>query len=81
MIKQYTKKPVQIEAVQWTGNNYGEVEEFVGMNCEVLCGYLLINTLEGTHMANEGDYIIKGINGKFYPCKPDIFEQTYDEVI
>ena len=40
----------------------------------------MINTLEGLMMANVGDYIIKGVQGEFYPCKPDIFEQTYEEV-
>lgn len=43
-------------------------------------GKLLIETLEGTMEASQGDYIIKGINGEFYPCKPDIFEKTYEEV-
>ena len=42
---------------------------------------IAINTLEGEHIANYGDYIIKGVQGEFYPCKPDIFEQTYEEVI
>ncbi|WP_286674643.1 hypothetical protein [Clostridium sp. ZBS3] len=43
-------------------------------------GGLFIETLEGRMLANEGDFIIKGVNGEFYPCKPDIFEKTYDEV-
>ena len=42
---------------------------------------IAINTLEGTMMVNYGDYIIKGVNNEFYPCKPDIFKQTYEEVI
>jgi hypothetical protein len=41
---------------------------------------LLINTLEGQHLARQNDYIIKGVNGEFYPCKPDIFEKTYEQV-
>ena len=41
---------------------------------------LLIPTLEGLHLANPNDWIIKGVKGEFYPCKPDIFEATYDEV-
>jgi hypothetical protein len=41
---------------------------------------LKIKTLEGTHLARQGDYIIKGVSGEFYPCKPDIFEQTYERV-
>lgn len=44
-------------------------------------GELLIRTLEGTMKASEGDYIIRGVAGEFYPCKPDIFEETYEEVI
>ena len=42
--------------------------------------YMGIKTLEGTHVCSEGDYIIKGVQGEFYPCKPDIFEQTYEQV-
>lgn len=42
--------------------------------------YMYIETLEGTMKASVGDYIIKGVNGEFYPCKPDIFEKTYEEV-
>lgn len=79
MIKQYTKKPVTIEAVQWTGDNLEEVEKFTDLQASVVCGQLIIPTLEGTHIASEGDYIIKGIKGEFYPCKPDIFEQAYEE--
>ena len=45
-----------------------------------LVSTLCIYTLEGSHQANIGDYIIKGVNGEFYPCKPDIFEKTYDIV-
>jgi hypothetical protein len=44
-------------------------------------GGLVIKTLEGEHLASIGDYIIKGVNGEFYPCKPDIFHKTYEEVI
>lgn len=42
---------------------------------------LTIHTLEGNMIASKGDYIIKGVNGEFYPCKPDIFEKTYEEVV
>lgn len=41
---------------------------------------LIIKTLEGEHLARQGDYIIKGVKGEFYPCKPDIFEMTYEKV-
>jgi len=77
----YRKKPVVIEAVQFTGTkeNLAEIFKFcpaIGW----LAGDLLIKTLEGTRKANCGDWIIKGVKGEFYPCKPDIFEQTYEPV-
>lgn len=79
----YTKKPVEIEAVQWTGENLLEVLNF----CSNCFSYekngqkvLTISTLEGNMNASHGDFIIKGIKGEFYACKPDIFEMTYDKV-
>lgn len=88
MIEQYVKRPVIIEAVQWTGKNINEVEHFISVdNCKRILsnsasiGFeLVIFTLEGSHHVSIGDYIIKGIKGEFYPCKPDIFEQTYERV-
>lgn len=84
----YRKKPVVVEAVQWLGNNLKEVEEitkYSPTNRSILphphnndC--LLIVTLEGEMRADKNDYIIKGVKGEFYPCKPDIFEQTYEKV-
>lgn len=89
----YRKKPVIIEAIQWTGLNLEEIREFVGESLqynildtawEVGKGvphvYMQICTLEGNHECTKGDFIIKGINGEFYPCKPDIFEKTYNIV-
>ena len=85
MIKKYRKKPVVIEAIKFCDNAH-DIEKFVGLE---LMGNmhgtgkvveLIIPTLEGEHIATENDYIIKGIAGEFYPCKPDIFEKTYDEV-
>lgn len=91
----YRKKPVEIEAVQWSGNaNKKAIDEFVGkvLNTELesetayLAGNgaplfsLLIPTLEGEMKAMPNDYIIKGVKGEFYPCKPDIFEMTYEKV-
>jgi len=87
----YRKKPVIIEAFQWTGGpDQTEDPEWA---CEALRNgkmwfknigtpkiYLVIHTLEGDHQASQGDYIIKGIKGELYPCKPDIFEQTYEAV-
>jgi len=88
-MRKYRKKPVVIEAVQLKRNfaelaiaeipkellgNYN-IGEFAEDSC-----YLEIKTLEGVMTASEGDYIIKGIKGEFYPCKPDIFEATYEAV-
>lgn len=83
--KKYRKKPVVIEAIQYNGKNEDEIEMFVG---DALLGidgafdnpYLYIATLEGTMTASKGDYIIKGVDGEFYPCKPDIFKKTYEEI-
>jgi len=83
----FRKKPVVIEAVKFTGINerlHDELNEFVGAELEVreynnlLC--LVIPTLEGEHIATPGDWIIKGVKGECYPCKPDIFAATYDAV-
>lgn len=84
----YIKKPIVIEAVQWDGSNRREVFEFCNkglypeMNSNAFhdgC-VLVIRTLEGEMIASIGDWIIKGVNGEFYPCKPDIFEKTYESV-
>lgn len=73
----YRKKPVIIEAVQF--NNSADIHEFCGDKVREPVGenYLEIETLEGVMKANKGDYIIKGVKGEFYPCKPDIFNDTY----
>ena len=75
----YRKKPVVIEAIQWDGYNLGELQNFVGSALEY-DGKLIIHTLEGDHEAKVGDYIIKGVQGEFYPCKPEIFAKTYEAV-
>ena len=82
MVGKYKKKPVVIEALKWDGKNIDEVKKFCSMVRAVSkSGKLLyIDTLEGIITAREGDFIIKGVNGEFYPCKPDIFLKTYDEV-
>lgn len=92
----FRKKPVVIEAIQWTGSNLEEIRNFVGNDLienyikhfdiertlikQTLSG-IAVNTLEGTMIVNYGDYIIKGVNNEFYPCKPDIFKQIYEEII
>lgn len=92
----YRKKPVVIEAVQfvYTGEGIRRLTEFCGDAIGRISkerhpdakGEMEICTLEDgvhltvKHIATEGDWIIKGVQGEFYPCKPDIFEQTYEEV-
>ena len=91
MAMKYRKKPVVVEAIQWTGKNLQELKNFVGDSLEydvmdaaweVGKGPVIVNvriqTLEGIHHASVGDFIIKGIRGEFYPCKPDIFAKTYE---
>jgi len=76
----YRKKPVVIEAFQYDGRNSADIHEFCGDKvCEPVGEvYMEIYTLEGTHRVMPGDYIIKGVAGEFYPCKPDIFKMTYE---
>jgi hypothetical protein len=93
MVTKYKKKPVIIEALQWTGENHREMYDFLTGNTDKhmeasgdnfyvdhnkVTGGLVIKTLEGEHVASIKDFIIKGVNGEFYPCKPDIFEKTYE---
>lgn len=80
MIKKYIKNPIPIEALQWNGDNKDEVLSFIGESAEIRGGSLYIKTLEGDMFAPIGSYIIKGVNGEFYPCREDIFEKTYEEV-
>jgi len=89
----FRKIPVVIEAVQWNGQNLKEIIDFTGLNETaqkwdweefeqvVKQDGLKIFTLEGTMMANVGDYVIRGVQGEFYPCKPEIFKQTYEQVV
>lgn len=74
------KKPVVIEFVKYDGKNVDDVRAFAGECVNMNGNDLYIQTLEGNMLANAGDYIIKGVNGEFYPCKPDIFEKTYDVI-
>lgn len=95
IIRQYRKKPVIVEAVQLNHLNVPDVARWIGedkakVNLESDEAWKLgkappifsvtICTLEGDMKAMPGDYIIKGVNGEFYPCKPDIFEKTYETV-
>lgn len=87
MTTRYRKKPVVIEAVQWFSDRDAAaamdpvlwVENNGGKTwIDPADGALYIETLEGRMRVSNGDYIIKGIKGEFYPCKPDIFELTYE---
>jgi len=76
----FRKKPVVVDAVRFNGTNHDEIADFCAPHpVNVGGGYtLLIPTLEGLMTANKGDWIIKGVKGEFYPCKPEIFEATYE---
>ena len=77
----YRKKPVEVEAIQLTQDNMVEVLTFCNHKDIIASSEgsnISIKTLEGTMIGNVGDYIIKGVAGEFYPCKPDIFEATYE---
>lgn len=83
----YRKKPVEVEAVQFTRKNIIEVMKFTNNQVEIavyrpVIGKMTgrIQTLEGYMILNENDWIIKGVKGEFYPCKPDIFKKTYEKV-
>lgn len=82
-IKQYRKKPVVIEAAQ-LDNDWSNVKEIATWCGGTWVGSIgkgiVIETLEGNITASQGDYIIKGVKGEFYPCKPDIFDATYEPV-
>lgn len=91
MAQKYRKKPVVIEAMELHGDLEGfqAVQAWAGAAAVYTTApgqsnpvphYLTIHTLEGDHRADIGDFIIKGIKGEFYPCKPDIFEKTYERV-
>lgn len=75
----FRKLPVEVEAVQWTGENRDELDAFAGRVIEEsVPGYLRIGTLEGLMSFWTGWYVIKGVEGEFYACKPSIFEKTYE---
>ena len=79
--EKFRKKPVVIEAVKFSGNNYEQVKAFLGYPPQYIdqaLTQLRIYTLEGQHVASVGDWIIKGVKGEFYACKPDIFAMTYE---
>lgn len=87
-MKKYRKKPLIIDAIQYDGTNHLEIQAETGAHAvdvhyeapgapEDMQPILSIRTLEGTMTVSKGDWVIRGIAGEFYPCKPDIFEATY----
>lgn len=82
-VKRYRKKPVVIEALrlEFSTTSQNKAIAFTQNKARRgLDGSVIIPTLEGEMRANTGDYIIKGVHGEFYPCKPDIFRLTYEEI-
>lgn len=78
--RKYQKKPVTIEAIEFTGHNANVVRRFMGRpEGDTSEKWITINTLEGTMFAYPSDYIIKGVNGEFYPCRSDVFYKTYED--
>jgi hypothetical protein len=77
----FRKKPVVIEAIQYTGANFPQIKQFAP-NAEFyqLTNVVLLGTFEGLMEGKPGDWIIRGVKGEFYPCKSDIFEATYEPV-
>lgn len=87
VMKKFRKKPVVIEATQLINNEFRSLDDISINDCkDWKTGtdengfYVKIPTLEGEMRANNNDWIIKGVNGEYYPCKPDIFEKTYERV-
>ena len=83
MIKKYRKKPIVIEAVQFFDNKecFDEIKKTIPIEYDYQNSpHCYISTLEGQMYVSDKDWIIKGIKGEFYPCKPDIFEKTYEEI-
>ena len=85
----FRKKPVEVEAIKFTGANLGDVTTFLGkepprrslaVHGEAPLWAVMIETWEGPMRASPGEWIIKGVQGEFYPCKPDIFAETYEAV-
>lgn len=78
----YRKKPVVIEAMQWDGTREGwvEITQWADDVWFIVDGAIEIKTLEGTMRVDPSDWVIRGVQGEFYPCKPDIFDATYEPV-
>jgi hypothetical protein len=87
----YKYKPLEIEAIQWNGSNFDDIKNFANNKVRYDSHFdhnkyyedkntLIIKTLEGDTWAFKGDFIIKGVKGEYYPCKPEIFEKTFEKI-
>lgn len=73
----FVAKPVQVEAIEWTGNNIHEIRDFTNNLGHMSGDFLVIETTEGTSRASIGDWIVRGTQGEFYPVKPRVMEAKY----
>jgi hypothetical protein len=87
-MQQFRKKPVVVEATQLINNEFRSLDDIPFSDCrdwrtgrDEKGFYVIIPTLEGDMRADNNDWIIRGVNGEYYPCKPDIFEKTYEKVV
>ena len=86
MVKKIRSKTVTKEAIQWDGTweQAQEIQDFAGdsyferQDLDFKRTYMWLKTLEGEHMVSPGDWVIKGLKGEFYPCKPDVFTDSYE---
>lgn len=78
----YIKKPIPVEAIQWTGDNFDDIHDFIIGQPIVITTFneLVISTLEGEMKAPIGSWIIRGPLGEYYLCRKDVFEKTYDPI-
>jgi len=79
MSKRYKKKAGFVDAILFNGENFNECKDFIGDQFDNTLNYPNVRTKEGVMRVSDGDYILKGIHGEFYPCKPDIFKDAYEE--
>jgi hypothetical protein len=83
-VKTYIKKPIEIQALQYMTENIGDIVAFLDdFPYKIISSdqIIIIQTLEGEHIVRHGDYVVRGAYGEYYPVKPMIFEETYEEVI
>jgi hypothetical protein len=81
-VTRYRKRPVEVEAIQWTGKNTDEVAAFLGADLlgqeRSMDGPLIVRTQNGPVTVTRGEWLIRGVQGEHYPCRPDVFEATYE---